>query len=61
MINLLDENQYIKCSKCNGHYFKEEVQFMLKTVDNNSNNKIIRTDLRNVIVCINCNTIIKKV
>ena len=61
MINLLDENQYIKCSKCNSHYFKEEAQFMLKTVDNNSNNKIIRTDLRNVIVCINCNTIIKKV
>ena len=59
-INLLDENKYIKCPICNGNYFKEEAQFRLKKVDDNSDEKIIKAELRNVIVCTNCNTIIKK-
>ena len=60
-INLLDENKYINCRICNGNYFKEEAQFRLKKVDDNSDEKIIKAELRNVIVCTNCNTIIKKV
>ena len=60
-INLLDENKYIKCPICNGNYFNEEAQFRLKKVDDNSDEKIIKAELRNVIVCTNCNTIIKKV
>ena len=53
--------RFIKCPICNGNYFKEEAQFRLKKVDDNSDEKIIKAELRNVIVCTNCNTIIKKV
>lgn len=53
-INMLQENEYVNCPKCNGKTFIEIEHFTLKRVNTNSGTKLQKDLVKKKYTCVNC-------